>query len=104
MARRARGHLMRGRRRLIHVIRAVVFDLGKCIVNESREYGTWADRPGVPRHTFWRSLGVVIARGVDYSETFQVFRPGFDLDESVRQRRRPLAGRRLHDLHRSARW
>jgi hypothetical protein len=71
---------------LIHVIRALVFDVGECIVNESREYGTWADWPGVPRHTFSAVFGAVIARGLDYSETFHVFRPGFDLDEERRLR------------------
>jgi hypothetical protein len=28
------------------------FDVGETIVDESREYGTWADWMGVPRHTF----------------------------------------------------
>jgi HAD superfamily hydrolase (TIGR01662 family) len=71
---------------VIRVIRAVVFDVGECIVNESREYGTWADWLGVPRHTFSAVFGAVIARGLDYRETFQVFRPGFDLDEERRLR------------------
>jgi hypothetical protein len=68
------------------VIRAVVFDVGECLVNETREYGTWADWLGVPRHTFSAVFGAVIARGLDYRETFQVFRPGFDLDEERRRR------------------
>lgn len=61
------------------MIRAVVFDVGECLVDESREYGTWADWLGVPRHTFSAVFGAVIARGLDYRETFQVFAPGFDL-------------------------
>jgi HAD superfamily hydrolase (TIGR01549 family) len=68
------------------VIRAVVFDVGECLVNETREYGTWADWLGIPRHTFSAVFGGVIARGLDYRETFQVFRPGFDLDEERRRR------------------
>jgi HAD superfamily hydrolase (TIGR01662 family) len=68
------------------VIRAVVFDVGECLVNEAREYGTWADWLGVPRHTFSAVFGAVIARGLDYRETFQVFRPGFDLDKERRRR------------------
>ncbi|MEU1877935.1 HAD family hydrolase [Streptosporangium sp. NPDC020072] len=63
------------------MIRAVVFDVGECLVDESREYGTWADWLGVPRHTFSAVFGAVIAQGRDYRETFQVFRPGFDLDK-----------------------
>jgi hypothetical protein len=33
-------------------IRAVFFDVGETILDETREYGTWADWVGVPRHTF----------------------------------------------------
>ena len=68
------------------VIGAVVFDVGECLVDESREYGTWADWLGVPRHTFSAVFGAVIARGLDYRETFQVFRPGFDLEKARRER------------------
>ncbi|GID93629.1 hypothetical protein Adi01nite_30410 [Amorphoplanes digitatis] len=55
-------------------------------MNEAREYGTWADWLGVPRHTFSAVFGAVIARGQDYRETFQVFRPGFDLTEEREKR------------------
>ncbi|WP_018640510.1 HAD family hydrolase [Parafrankia elaeagni] len=67
-------------------IRSVFFDVGETLVDESREYGTWADWLGVPRHTFSAVFGAVIARGLDYREVFQVFRPGFDL-RSERERR-----------------
>jgi len=70
------------------MIRAVAFDVGECLVNEAREYGTWADWLGVPRHTFSAAFGAVIARGQDYRETFQVFRPGFDLAEERETRAR----------------
>jgi HAD superfamily hydrolase (TIGR01549 family) len=73
------------------MIRAVAFDVGECLVNEAREYGTWADWLGVPRHTFSAVFGAVIARGQDYRETFQVFRPGFDL--AVERDRRAVAGK-----------
>lgn len=65
--------------RLGGVINAVVFDVGEVLVDETREYGTWADWLGVPRHTFSALFGATIALGRDYRETFQVFRPGFDL-------------------------
>jgi hypothetical protein len=68
------------------VIGAVVFDVGEFLVDETREYGTWADWLGVPRHVFSAVFGAVIARGQDYRETFQVFRPGFDLDKARQQR------------------
>jgi HAD superfamily hydrolase (TIGR01549 family) len=72
------------------VISAVFFDVGETIVDESREYGTWADWLGVPRHTFSAVFGAVIARGLDYREAFQVFRPGFDV--AVERERRAEAG------------
>ncbi|MFD7580158.1 HAD family hydrolase [Kitasatospora sp. NPDC059817] len=68
------------------MIRAVVFDVGECLVDETREYGTWADWLGVPRHTFVAQFGAVIAEGRDYREAFQVFRPGFDLHEEREKR------------------
>ncbi|GAA2825512.1 HAD family hydrolase [Kitasatospora sp. CM 4170] len=73
------------------MIKAVVFDVGECLVDETREYGTWADWLGVPRHTFVAQFGAVIAQGRDYRETFQVFRPGFDLYEE--REKRAAAGR-----------
>ena len=63
-------------------IRAVFFDVGETPIDESTEYGAWADRSGVPRHTF----SAVFARGGDYREVFQHLRPGFDL-HTERQRR-----------------
>ncbi|MBZ9644123.1 HAD family hydrolase [Streptomyces sp. PSKA30] len=68
------------------MIRAVVFDVGECLVDDTREYGTWADWLGVPRHTFHAMFGAVIAQGRDYRETFQEFRPGFDLSKEREKR------------------
>lgn len=67
-------------------IRAVWFDVGEVLVDESREYGSWADWLGVPRHTFSAVFGAVIARGQDYRQIFQHFRPGFDLDKERQAR------------------
>jgi HAD superfamily hydrolase (TIGR01662 family) len=72
------------------VINAVVFDVGETLVDETREYGTWADWLGVPRHTFSSVFGAVIALGMDYREAFRYFRPGFDL--AVERVRRVDAG------------
>jgi HAD superfamily hydrolase (TIGR01662 family) len=72
------------------MIKAVVFDVGETLVDESREYGTWADWLGVPRHTFSSVFGAVIALGKDYREAFQYFRPGFNLD--AERARRAEAG------------
>ena len=61
-------------------IGAVWCDIGEVLIDETREYGTWADWLGIPRHTFSAMFGVVIACGADYRQVFQYFRPGFDLD------------------------
>jgi FMN phosphatase YigB (HAD superfamily) len=65
---------------------AVWFDVGEVLINETREYGTWADWLGIPRHTFSAVFGAVIARGEDYRQVFQYFRPGFDLDAAQQAR------------------
>ncbi|MDT0424384.1 HAD family hydrolase [Streptomyces evansiae] len=72
------------------MIRAMVFDVGECLVDETREYGTWADWLGVPRHTFAAMFGAVIAQGRDYRDVFQEFQPGFDL--YAERERRAAAG------------
>ncbi len=87
------------------MINAVVFDVGETLVNETREYGTWADWLGVPRHTFSAVFGAVIISGRDYQEVFQYFRPGFNLD--AERKLRADAGQPEHfsegDLYSDAR-
>jgi HAD superfamily hydrolase (TIGR01549 family) len=70
----------------LSAVRAVFFDVGETLIDESTEYGTWADWLGVPRHTFSAVFGAVLARGEDYRQVFQHFRPGFDLAEERRRR------------------
>lgn len=67
-------------------VQSVVFDIGETLLDDSREFGAWADWIGVPRHTFSAVLGAVTAEGRDNAETFQYFRPGFKL-AAERQRR-----------------
>lgn len=67
-------------------IQAVVFDIGETLLDDSREFGAWADWLGVPPHTFSAVLGAVTAEGRNNAETFQYLRPGFDL-AAERQRR-----------------
>src|SRR4051794_41397243 len=53
--------------------------VGEPLTDEPREYGPGADWLGAPRHTFSAMFGAVIARGEDYRQVFQHFKPGFDL-------------------------
>ena len=64
-------------------IRAVVFDVGETLVDETRAWGIWADHLGIPRLTFFAALGGIIERGGDHRDVFQLFRPGLDLHAEV---------------------
>lgn len=77
--------------RLSAPLRAVWFDVGETLIDESREYGTWADWLGVPRHTFSAVFGAVVASGRSHLEAFEYFRPGFDLE--AERSARTMAGR-----------
>ncbi len=69
---------------------SVVFDVGETLLDDTREFGAWADWIGVPRHTFSAVLGAVTAAGRDNADAFGYFRPGFDL--ATERRRREQAG------------
>jgi len=66
-------------------IRAVVFDVGETLVDETRVWSAWADQLGVPRLTFLAVLGGVIARGGDHREPFGLFRPDLDFEAEARR-------------------
>ncbi|GGP80104.1 HAD family hydrolase [Saccharothrix coeruleofusca] len=79
------------------MVTAVVFDVGETLLDDSREWGAWADWIGVPRHTFSTVLGAVTAAGRDNAETFQYFRPGFDMARERRLREEAGLGERIED-------
>ncbi|GAA1924998.1 hypothetical protein GCM10009753_67850 [Streptantibioticus ferralitis] len=78
------------RLRLLPMIRAVVFDVGETLVDETAVFAGWADWLGVPRHTFSAVLGAAMARGESQLSAFRVFRADFDL--RVEDRKREAAG------------
>lgn len=67
-------------------IRAVYFDIGETVWNESREYEAWAEWLGIAPHTFFAVLGAVIARGQHHREVFQIFQPGMDIEREYDRR------------------
>ena len=73
-------------------IRAVVFDVGETLVDETDAWGDWADWLGIPRLTLFGVLGAVIARGGDHREVFEILKPGLDVGAEIRARQ--AAGRR----------
>lgn len=62
-------------------VRAVVFDVGETLMDDSTFWGSWADWLGVPRHTLAVLVGVVTAQGRDNADALRLIKPGFDLAE-----------------------
>jgi FMN phosphatase YigB (HAD superfamily) len=66
-------------------IRAVVFDVGETIIDETRVWGAWADHLGVPRLTLFAALGASIARDDHHGTVLGLFQPGIDVDAEARR-------------------
>ncbi len=78
-------------------IRSVVFDVGETLLDDTKEWGRWADWIGVPRHTFSAVMGAVTFTGRDNAETFDYFRPGFDLPAERQRREEAGVGENIRD-------
>jgi FMN phosphatase YigB (HAD superfamily) len=70
-------------------IRAVCFDVGETLIDETREWNGWADFMGVPPLTLFTALGVSMSRGESHRKVFEIFRPDLDFS-TVRQQRAAL--------------
>jgi HAD superfamily hydrolase (TIGR01549 family) len=68
------------------MIRAVVFDVGETLVDETRQWSLWADWLNVPRLTFLAAFGAVLERGEHHRRVFDYFAPGINVEEMVRNR------------------
>jgi len=53
-------------------VRAVVFDVGETLVDETRVWSLTADRAGVTRLSFFAALGALIERRDDHRNVFEV--------------------------------
>ena len=65
------------------MIKAVVFDVGETLIDETRIWSRWADRLGVPRLTFLGVLGGMAALDRHHRDAFQVVRPGIDVEDEI---------------------
>ncbi len=65
------------------MIRAVYFDVGETLVDETRMWAAWADHLGVSVLTFMATLGHVIAAGRHHRDVFRVLRPKFNYADEV---------------------
>jgi HAD superfamily hydrolase (TIGR01549 family) len=65
------------------VIKAVVFDVGETLIDETRIWSRWADRLGVPRLAFIGVLGGMAALDRPHRDAFELVAPGFDTDTEI---------------------
>jgi HAD superfamily hydrolase (TIGR01549 family) len=75
-------------------LRAVLFDVGETLVDETRLWEAWAEWLGIPHLTFMGVLGGLIERDQHHLAVLEHFRPGFDLERERAARRE--AGRASH--------
>ena len=71
-------------------IRAVCFDVGETLIDETRHWIEWAAFLGVPVLTLFTAIGVVMERGQSLRRVFEIFRP--DLDPSAARKLRAEHG------------
>lgn len=71
-------------------MRAVFFDVGETILDETSQWGSWADWLGVPRLTLFAAIGTVLERGEHHHAAFELVSPGIDL--AAERRKRAAAG------------
>jgi HAD superfamily hydrolase (TIGR01549 family) len=65
------------------MVRAVVFDVGETLIDETRIFSRWADRLGVPRGTFLGLIGACAATDRPLADAFRLTRPDVDLDAEI---------------------
>ena len=63
-------------------VKAVFFDVGETLVDETRYWAAHAERLGVTPHVVWAALGVVISRGEHHRRVFELL-GGEPADEVV---------------------
>ncbi len=76
------------------MIETIVFDVGETLVRDDRQWASWADWLGVPRHTISALVGVVTAQNRDGEDALRLIKPGMDIGEAYRARE--TAGRGEH--------
>jgi len=69
-------------------VQAVVFDIGETLVDESRQWRTWADWLKVPEPVFLATLRGTIERREHHHRAFEILQPGFDLEMAREERRK----------------
>ncbi|MDR8410874.1 HAD family hydrolase [Nonomuraea sp. 3-1Str] len=65
------------------MIKAVVFDVGETLIDETRIWSRWADRLGVSRFVMMGALGGMAALDRSHREAFELVRPGIDISAEL---------------------
>jgi HAD superfamily hydrolase (TIGR01509 family) len=67
-------------------VRAVCFDVGETLIDETRHWIEWASFLRVPPLTLFTAIGVTMERGESLRRVFEIFRPELDVATARRQR------------------
>jgi FMN phosphatase YigB (HAD superfamily) len=67
-------------------IRAVCFDVGETLIDETRHWLEWAEFLGVPAMTLFTAIGVTMERGQSLRRVFEIFRPDIDVSNARKLR------------------
>ena len=73
------------------MIKAVFFDVGETLINETEQWGQWADVLGISRLTFFAALGMVITNNWHHRKVFEVLGTTYQAALSEREKRGILA-------------
>ncbi|MFC7877330.1 HAD family hydrolase [Isoptericola sp. NPDC057391] len=65
------------------MVRAVVFDVGETLIDETRIWTRWADRLEVPALTFLGVLGGCAALDLPHRRAFEMVRPDLDVAAEI---------------------
>ena len=67
-------------------LKAVVFDVGETLVDETRQWNEWADWLGVERARFFAIQRDIITKGEHHRRVFEILQPGFNLAKARAER------------------
>lgn len=79
--------------------KAVVFDVGEVLVDETRVWSTWAEMIGISPLTFAAVLGAAVAQGEDWPMAFAHVAPNIDWRELESEHEARYGGFREDDLY-----